>query len=174
MADKDRLNSLEVALNNESREREFYLKNAERTTNPLGKTIFKQIADDETEHYNRLKKLHEVWAAQGKWPESVPLTIEKTNIKNILLTTIGEIDTTQKVEATDLDALRIAIDFEDKGAYFYAAMRDASTDPKEKEFFDLLSSIEREHFMSLRDAEEFLTSPDTWFIKTEHHAMDGG
>jgi hypothetical protein len=27
--------------------------------------------------------------------------------------------------------------------------------------------------MSLRDTEEYLTSPDTWFIKAEHHSMDG-
>ena len=57
MDDKERLNALEVALNNETREREFYLKNAERTKNPLGKTMFKQIAADELEHYTRLKEL---------------------------------------------------------------------------------------------------------------------
>jgi rubrerythrin len=34
MNDKERLNALEVALNNEMREREFYLKNAKRTKNP--------------------------------------------------------------------------------------------------------------------------------------------
>jgi len=37
MNEKDRLNALEVALNNEAREREFYLKNAKRTKNALGK-----------------------------------------------------------------------------------------------------------------------------------------
>jgi len=38
--EKGRLNALEVALNNETREREFYLKNAERTKNALGKRMF--------------------------------------------------------------------------------------------------------------------------------------
>ncbi|MBW1710582.1 MAG: hypothetical protein JRJ73_11965 [Deltaproteobacteria bacterium] len=33
MNEKERLNALEVALNNETREREFYLKNAERMKN---------------------------------------------------------------------------------------------------------------------------------------------
>lgn len=37
MNEQERLNALEGALNNEMREREFYLKNAERTTNALGK-----------------------------------------------------------------------------------------------------------------------------------------
>jgi hypothetical protein len=35
MNEKDRSNALEVALNNEMREREFYLKNANWTKNPL-------------------------------------------------------------------------------------------------------------------------------------------
>ena len=37
MNEKERLNALEVALNNEMKEREFYLKNAERTKNPCRK-----------------------------------------------------------------------------------------------------------------------------------------
>jgi rubrerythrin len=174
MDDKERLNALEVALNNETREREFYLKNAERTKNPLGKTMFKQIAADELEHYERLKELHKKWEKQEKWPESVPLTINKTDIKNILLNTIKNVDKTAKADAGDLDAIKIAVDFEEKGTKFYKELRDASTDKQEKAFFDLLSMIEYEHFMSLRDTEEYLTSPDTWFIKAEHHSMDGG
>jgi rubrerythrin len=47
MKKEERLNALEVALANEMREREFYHKNAERCRNPLGKSMFKQIADDE-------------------------------------------------------------------------------------------------------------------------------
>jgi rubrerythrin len=34
---EERIKALEVALNNESRERDFYLKHAERTNNSLGK-----------------------------------------------------------------------------------------------------------------------------------------
>jgi rubrerythrin len=174
MDDKERLNALEVALNNEMREREFYLKNAEKTRNLLGKAMFKRIADDEEEHYARLKELHKKWEKQEKWPESVPLTVNNTDIKNVLLATIKNVDKTAKADAGDLDAIKVAVDFEEKGIKFYHGLRDASTNPQEKAFFDLLSMIEYEHFMSLRDAEEYLTSPDTWFIKAEHHAMDGG
>jgi rubrerythrin len=71
--EKERLNALEVALNNEMREREFYLKNAKRTKNSLGKKMFQQIGDDELEHYERLKQLHQKWAKQEN-EETVPLT----------------------------------------------------------------------------------------------------
>ena len=44
MKKEERLNALEVALANETREREFYLKSAERCRNPLGKSMFKQFS----------------------------------------------------------------------------------------------------------------------------------
>ena len=96
-----------MALNNEMREREFYLKNAERTKNPLGKAMFKQIAADEVEHYERLKELHTKWEKQEKWPNR-PLTVNKTDIKNALLNTIKNIDKTAKADAGDLEAIEIA------------------------------------------------------------------
>ncbi len=174
MDEKDRLNALEVALNNETREREFYLQHAARTMNPIGKAMFEQIAADELEHYQRLKELHAKWQKQEKWPESVPLAVNNTNIKNVLLDAIKNVENTAKADTDDLDAVKTAVDFEEKGVEFYKKLRDASADIKEKEFFNLLSMIEYEHFMSLRDIEEYLASPDTWFIKAEHHMMDGG
>jgi rubrerythrin len=173
MDEKERLDALEVALNNETKEREFYLKHAERTQNPLGKAMFRRIGDDELEHYQRLKDLHGKWVKQDKWPESVPLTVNNTNIKDILANTIKGIDKNAKADASDLEAIRVAVDFEEKGTRFYQNLRDATTNPREKEFFELLAMIENEHYLSLRDAEEFFTSPDTWYIKMEHHAMDG-
>jgi rubrerythrin len=83
MDEKERLNALEVALNNEMKEHEFYLKNAERTKNPLGKAMFKQIGDDELEHYARLKQLKVEWDKKGIWPDSLPLKVNETEIKGI-------------------------------------------------------------------------------------------
>jgi len=174
MDEKERLNALEVALNNEMREREFYLKHAEQTKNPLGKAMFKNIAEEELEHYERLKELQKKWKKNDKWPETVPLTVKKTNIKEILVDTIKNIDKTIQADAGDLEAIKIAVEFEEKGTRFYEKLRDASADPKEKEFFDLLAMIENEHYMSLRDAEEYFSDPTSWFIKVEHHSMDGG
>jgi len=71
MKEQENLNALKVALANETREREFYLKNAERTKNPVGKAMFNQIANEELEHYERLKEVHERWERNEKWPETV-------------------------------------------------------------------------------------------------------
>ena len=174
MNDKERLNALEVALNNEKREREFYLKNAKRTKNALGKKMFQQIGDDELEHYQRLKELNQKWTKKEKWPETVPLKVNQTVVKDILLDFLKKADEKSQSDTDDLEAVRTAIDFEAKGAKFYADLRDGVTNPREKEFFGLLATIENEHYLSLKDTEEYLIDPISWYRKMEHHTLDGG
>lgn len=173
MDEKERLNALEVALNNEVREREFYLKNAKRTKNPLGKKMFQQIGDEELEHYERLKQLHERWEKQEKWPETVPLKVKDTVVKDVLVDLVQKVKEMPEGDDDDLQAVRTAIDFEAKGAKYYADLRDTVSDPREKEFFDLLSRIENEHYLSLKDTEEYFTDPASWYRKVEHHGFDG-
>jgi rubrerythrin len=173
MNEKERLNALEVALNNEMREREFYLRNAKRTKNPLGKKMFQQIGDDELEHYERLKQLHQKWVQQEKWPDTVPLKVKDTIVKDVLLEFIEKVDMTAKGDSDDLEAVRTAIDFEAKGAKFYAELRDSISNSKEREFFDLLSKMENEHYISLKDTEEYFIDPASWYRKLEHHTLDG-
>jgi rubrerythrin len=161
MKKEERLNALEVALTNEMREREFYLKCAERCRNKLGISMFKQIADDELEHYERLKEIHARWKSQQMWPESLPVKVKGTAVKDAP----GNDD--------DLKAVRTALDFEAKGEKFYAELRDASADPKEKAFFEILSKMERQHYLSLKDTEDYFVDPEGWFRKKEHHGVDG-
>ncbi len=168
-----RLNALEVALNNEMRERAFYLNHASRTRNPLGKAMFQQIADEELEHYERLQELHKRWQTQQKWPETVPLKVKDTVVKNVIAVSIRDLGKHPHADADDLEAIRTAIAFEAKGTKGYEKLRDSVTDPKEKAFFALLAQIENEHYLSLKDAEEFLTDPESFYRKKEHHGLDG-
>lgn len=174
MSEKDRLNALEVALNNEMREREFYYKNADRTKNAVGKAMFRQLGDEEMEHYDRLKELHEKWVKEDRWPETVPLKVENTIVKDVLADAVQKVDEMPEADADDLEAVRTAIDFEAKGAKYYAQLRDMVSDPKEKALFALLSQIENEHYLSLKDTEEYFTDPADWYRRAEHHSIDGG
>ncbi len=174
MKHKEQLNALEVALNNEKSERGFYLKHAKRTKNPLGKAMFRQIADEELEHYERLKQLHEKWEQEENWPETVPLKVKDTIVKDIFKDMVKKAERMPPGDADDLEAIQTAIEFEAEGAIYYANLRDKVTDPKEKQFFNLLADMEHEHFVSLKDTEEFLTNPAAWYQKMEHTSLDGG
>jgi len=170
---KDRLNALKVALDNEMREHKFYQQNAERTLNPVGKAMFKQIAGEELEHYERLKQLHENWQKEKKWPETVPLKVKNTAVKNLLKEAARNASVKAKGDADDLKAIQTAIGFEAKGTEYYAKLRDEVADPKEKAFFGLLANIEHEHYVSLKDTEQYMIDPATWFREKEEGGLDG-
>jgi len=173
MNEKDRLKAIEVALTNETREREFYLKNAQKTRNALGKFMFQLIGDEELEHYQRLKELHQKWLQQEKWPETVPLKVKDTIVRDVLKDFIQKMETSPEKDDNDLAAVRTAIEFEAKGALYYENLSNQVSDIKEKQFFKFLAKIEREHYLSLKDTEEYLTDPVSWFRKQEHHSLDG-
>jgi len=174
MAKDPRIDALEMALKNETTERKFYLDNASRAKNPLGKAMFVQIADDELEHYERLMEIHKIWSEKGKWPEK--LTVSKTKVRSVIRDLKGKGPTspaTAPADSDDLKAVQTALEFEANGAAFYAAMRDKCSDPQERDFFNLLADIEHEHYVSLLDAEEFLRDPVGWYRRTERHSLDG-
>ena len=171
---EQRLSALDIALKNEMNEHHFYKNNAKRTKNGVGKAMFEQIAAEELGHYERLKQLADSWRADKKWPETVPLKVKDTEVRSIF----GRAARTSGTAAAggdddDMKAVRTAIEFEAKGAKFYAELRDQSTDPKEKAFFGLLAGIEHEHFASLKDTEEFFVDPGGWYRKAESSGLDG-
>jgi len=170
---EERLNSLEVALTNEMREREFYESQSRRTKNPLGKTMFARLAEEEQEHYERLQELSVRWKREERWPETVPLTVKNTNISDILKDFLKKAREIAPADKDDLGAIRTALDFEARGAAFYERLSSEVSDTKEREFFRLLAAIEQEHYASLKDTEEFLTNPAGWYQQREHTGLDG-
>jgi rubrerythrin len=170
---KDRLDALDIALTNELREHEFYKMNAERTDNPLGKAMFETIAKDELEHYERLKELYGVWEKNNTWPETIPLKVNKTNVQNVLKDVLQKVATAPKVDMDDLAAVRTAIAFECDGVMYYELLKESSSEPNEKAFFNLMANIEHEHFVSLKDTEELMLDPGAWFRLRERGGLDG-
>ena len=73
--------------------------------------MFRQIANEELEHYERLKQLHRRWEKNEKWPETIPLKIEDTLVKDVLKDLIKKVDQITEEDADDLEAFRTAIDF---------------------------------------------------------------
>jgi len=170
---EQRIKALEVALNNEAREREFYLKHRERSANPHGKSMFGSIADDELEHFKRIQELHKRLKEEGKWPETIPIQVRGTEVKSILKKLIDSVDTSSKADTDDVEAVKIAIDFEAKGESFYSELRDSVDNRAEKGFYDILATMEREHRLSLEDTLEYFQNPEDWYTLKEKHTLDG-
>ena len=135
--------------------------------------MFKQIADEEKEHYEMLKKLYEKWEQKKKWPATVPLKVKKSLTAYILKSMSGKKSARIAGNDDDLKAIRTAIDFETRGVALYTKLEKQSTESKEKVFFNLLACVERDHLLSLRDTEQFLTDPATWYQNIEKPMLDG-
>jgi hypothetical protein len=170
---EERIKALEVALNNESRERDFYLRHKERTKNPHGKSMFASIAKDEDEHYQRILELHARLRKEGKWPETVPIKVKNTEVKALMQKLIEAVDISAPVDQDDVEAVKIAIDFESKGEVFYRELAKSIDNPVEKSFYELLASMEREHLLSLQDTLEYFQDPAGWYRGKERLHVDG-
>ena len=169
---KEKLEALKLALTNEEKERDFYLAHARRTKDALGKQMFESIAADENEHYKRLVDLHAKIEERNKWPDGFSIDIP-TRVVDALGRLVKEATDSPGGDEDDVKAVRTAIEFELKGEEFYGRLADGARDKAEKRFFTLLSSMEREHRMSLEDTLEYFTDPEGWLERTGGRHLAG-
>ena len=153
----EKIKSIEIALENEIREREFYLTRRKRSQTLVGRMMFAQIAREEDEHYHRLKDLHEELSRQGKWPESIS-AVKGTDIKEALKDVIEKADDSASPDTDDREAVDIAIAFETEAYNFYSKLRDSADTDAEKDFFACLTYIEHEHLTSLQKTRDYFES----------------
>lgn len=159
---RDRINSIEFAVNNEIREREFYLKNARAANNPVSRATFEALADEELEHIERLKELHQALSREGRWPDDFNLTIRASKTSAILSDFTNRYKEVFETEPEILEAVRTAIESEAESAKFYVRLRDMVENPMEREFFNRLAEVEMDHCRALKNTEQFLADPEVW------------
>ncbi len=169
----DRMSSIELALKNEETEMNFYLNEAARSSNPLAKAMFAELARDEHEHMDRIRGLHGKLVSDGAWPADVGIEVAGTNVKQVLEGVVADQGSRSAHDEDDIAALRKAIDFESRGAAFYAELAGACDNPMEAKFFGFLARIEREHHLSLTDSLAYLDDPEAWNMQHGRAGLDG-
>ncbi len=161
------IKSIEIALQNEIKERDFYLEQGSRTNNPVGKKMFKSIAEDEDKHYKRLVAIHESLINKGLWPETITEATGKANLKNSVKAVFSQPPPNPDIDIDDIKAVETAIEFETNGHSFYSSLADAAEEQKQSNFFRTLADMEYEHLTSLRDTLLLFKDPQTWFQEHE-------
>ena len=169
----DKIASIELAIANEKTEMEFYQQEANRTDNELAKQIFIQLAKDESEHMQRIQELHHKLMQDGSWPTDLPLSIAGTQVRQDFEELVTKRSSAEDATNADIAALQHAIEFEQKGYRFYMKLAEACSNPAEKAFFNFLSRIEREHYLSLDETLQYLEDPHSWLLVHERVYLDG-
>jgi len=170
---KPSLKAVEIALENELNEKDFYLEQSSRVTNPVGKKMFETIAAEEDQHHRQLLEIHKNLEKTGQWPESISPVVDETDIKKGLKNLIDTFENSAVSTSDDKAAIKIAIEFERKAYDFYQDLIQKTKSPDETKFFKYMAAIEHKHVVSLEDTLLYLEDPASWLMTAEKSLLDG-
>lgn len=146
-AGEEILDLLLDAIEEEIREREFYLALAKRVKNPLVRRKINGIADDEMEHRQTLNRLY--WSQSGKEPlrvEPDPSSIAIPDMDGRSLK----------------DLFKTAMVMEEVSAGKFNRMAFYTLDERTADFLEYLADFEREHYETLSAELRKIQSHPGW------------
>jgi rubrerythrin len=168
------LNGLRIAVQMEIDGKDFYLKASQTSRNTMGKKLLHSLAEAEDEHRRKFISVYEAIRDEKAWPKTALKPGVTGNIKTIFSTATKRMATGVKPLAEELDAVQTAMQMENKTFDFYSSRETLADGESEKDFYRTIAAEERQHHLLLEDYYEFLKNPADWFVKSEHHSLDGG
>jgi len=154
---KDISDIIKTAMQLEVDGREYYEEMARKVVNPLGKAMFTQLAKDEIEHLETLRRRHEK-LFPGKEIARVTPTREGWEKSPIKIFRQREI----KERTSELEALKVGIENEVRAKEFYEKAAKESSD-EERDLFLGLAEFEKGHEALLRAEQDILSKSGYWF-----------
>lgn len=163
-----------TALEMEEKGRAFYEKAATTTENPLGKEIFRMLVADEMIHRERIQKISDSLTQDKKWTEDwKQLQCPYQNLGQVFRDLAAKQGKAGLSNTNDLEALKLAQDFELRSIEFYQGRRAQAVDALEQAFLDQMIREEKGHHLALEDTRYYLSDPEGWFIEKERAGLDG-
>lgn len=167
------LDSIRTAIQMEIDGKAFYLKSANLSGNELGKKLFTSLAAEEDIHRHVFENIYQAISAKQKWPVVNPED-HLEGIRTLVASETRKLGSNIKPAKTELDAVETAMGLEDKTYDFYKQNGAKASYPAEKELYQKLASQEASHKLVLSEYYEYLLNPAAYFVKMEHHSLDGG
>jgi rubrerythrin len=163
-----------TALEMEEKGRAFYEKAATTAENPLGKEIFRMLIEDEKIHRERIQKISDSLTRDNKWTEDwKQLQCPYSNLGQLFRDLAAKQGKAGLSNANDLEAIKIAQDFELQSIALYENQRTQTVEPLEQNFLDQMVVEEKGHYLALQDTHYYLSDPEGWFIEKERAGLDG-
>jgi rubrerythrin len=168
------LAAVRTAIQMEIDGKEFYLKISKESSNELGKKLLASLASEEDIHREKFEEIGEALQSKKAWLRTDFQPDGGRELRTIFAQATEKMGAEIKAPATELDAIKIAMDMENKTYDFYKAQSKNATYDVEREFYEALAAQEREHHQVLLDYYEFLKNPAAWFVSQEHPSLDAG
>ena len=168
------LKALQMAIQMEIDGKQFYLRASQSSANQLGRELFRSLAAEEDLHCQRFDKIYDDISHQRAWPKTYLKADPGPRLRTIFGQAAGEIGPGIKVATSELDAVKTAMDMENKTYDFYQDRCKHATYDAERDYYQALAAEERQHYLVLLDYHDYLSDPATWFASKEHSSLDGG
>jgi len=133
-----------IAIEQEQKARDFYQRNAQKTSDPEIKNAFEFLVKEEQEHFDALNAIKDSLKEEGKFAiisEEALKHLEKPKIypeKNQKLK--------KEKEENELTVLLWAMHAERKAELFYKKQAEKTASEDVKTFFEILAEFEAEHY----------------------------
>ena len=168
------LEALKIAVQMEIDGKEYYLKASEESNNELGKKLLQQLAAEEDIHRQKFEQISDTIRNREAWPQVDFHPDGGSALRTIFARATEQSGSEVKATATELDAVKTAMDMENKTYDFYQSQVKNAAYDAEREYYEALATQEREHHLVLLDYHEYLKDPAAWFVKAEHPSLNGG
>ncbi len=160
METKKALEGLKIAMQTELNGIEFYRLASEKTGDSKGKEVFKSLAEDETKHFNELKRQYEYLLKENEWLSHIELGSPSILEGESPIFT-EELKSRIKERHFEMSALSIGALLETNSIDFYRKMKEDSDDPAARELFGKLQEWEQRHLSAITKQIDLLKE-DFW------------
>jgi rubrerythrin len=144
----------------------MYLQAAERTRDELGKSMFRSFAREEDQHIHILQVQYAEVSESGDW---VDLDAARKAPRDPALILFpqeeGKVRAIIPEGTSDLEALRIAMEFEQRAVRMYEKAAEDSADPTSRAFFRELAEWEGTHYRILDNSHDYLANKGEWYFQ---------
>ena len=168
------LEALKIAMQMEDDGKEYYLRLSLQSSNELGKKLLETLAAEEDYHHQRFEEIYNAIRNKKGWPTLGLQTNAGEMLRSIFTSATEKIVAEAKTVATEIDAVKTAMEMENRSYDFYKNQETNASYPAESKFYQALAAEEREHHLVLLDYYEYLKDPAAWFVAKEHPSLDGG
>jgi len=169
------LSVLREAVRNELDGKAMYLQAAERTEHGLGKDMFRSFAAEEEQHIHILQAQY---AGVNESGEFIDVEAARKQPRDPSLKLFpqeqGEIKELVPEGTTDLEALKLAMDFEQRAVRMYDEAADGADDPTAQAFFRQLAEWEGTHYRILDNSYDYLANKGEWYFQEVEMPMYEG
>ncbi len=156
--------ALEKAMETERQGEAFYQELAAHVEDPSGREVFQTLADEEVEHVRMLQAQHESIANDGKWMTLESAQVCEPHTPLELFPNRRDASLTISSKTKDTDALKLAMEFEEKGYKAYIKFAKDTEDAEGKRMFEFLAKQENSHYLFLQKTLDYLTNQGAWYF----------